>query len=61
MLTIKHVATCYTNIGNEYDKALDYFSKSFEIYKLSLKPNHPSIATSYNNIDGVYTNKGGNN
>jgi len=41
----------------EYSKALEYFEKSLEIMKIALPANHPSLATSYNNIGWVYRNR----
>ena len=42
----------------EYSKALEYYEKSHEIYVKSLPPNHPDLATSYNNIGLVYSDMG---
>jgi tetratricopeptide (TPR) repeat protein len=42
------------------DIALEYYSKSLEIRKETLPPNHPDIATSYNNIGSIFSNKGDN-
>ena len=39
---------------NEYDKALEYYSKSLAIWKDILGENHTDVATSYNNI-GIST------
>jgi hypothetical protein len=35
---------------SENEKALDYFLKSLETYKLLLPPNHPDIAIAHNKI-----------
>ena len=43
----------YDGMG-EYSKALSYYEKDLEISQKSLPPNHPNLATSYNNIGGVY-------
>ena len=37
---------------------MDYYSKSLEILKEKLPPNHRDIAMSYNYIDSIYNNKG---
>ena len=42
----------------EYSKALSSYERSLEIKKVALPPNHPGLATSYNNIAGVYKNMG---
>ena len=42
----------------EYPKALSSYERSLEIYKVMLPPNHPLLATSYNNIGLVYKNMG---
>jgi tetratricopeptide (TPR) repeat protein len=42
----------------KYDTALEYYNKSLKIIIESLRPNHPNIATSYNNIGLIYYNKG---
>ncbi|CAF1460008.1 unnamed protein product, partial [Rotaria sordida] len=47
----------YANMG-EYAKALSFCEKSLEIQKIALRPNHPDLATSYNNIGTVYYNMG---
>jgi tetratricopeptide (TPR) repeat protein len=44
----------------KYDTALDYYNKSLKIRIESLPPNHPDIATSYDNIGSIYYNKGEN-
>ncbi|CAF2225424.1 unnamed protein product, partial [Rotaria magnacalcarata] len=36
----------------DYSKALEYFEKSLKISEISLPPNHPDLAYSYNNIGG---------
>jgi len=57
------MATVYTNIGSvytrqgEYKKALEYYSKALDISRFVLGENHPSIATSYNNIGVVSYSK----
>jgi tetratricopeptide (TPR) repeat protein len=57
---LEKCARLYKNILINNDKALEYYSKSLEIFKETLPPNHPDIATSYNNIGGIYDNKGDN-
>ncbi|CAF4316735.1 unnamed protein product, partial [Rotaria sordida] len=42
----------------DYSKALEFYEKDLEITKKALPPNHPDLATSYNNIGGVYKNMG---
>ncbi|CAF5132424.1 unnamed protein product, partial [Rotaria magnacalcarata] len=42
----------------EYSKALEFYEKHLEITKIFLPPNHPDLATSYNNIGGVYDSMG---
>ena len=49
-------ASYYHNLGwvydsmGKYSKALSSYERSFEIRKVALPPNHPSLADSYNNI-----------
>jgi tetratricopeptide (TPR) repeat protein len=40
----------------EYSKALSSHEKALVIKQQSLPPNHPDLASSYNNIGGVYEN-----
>jgi hypothetical protein len=47
------LGTVYDKMG-EYSKALSSYERSLEIYKIALPPNHPDLATSYNNIGSVY-------
>ncbi|CAF4619444.1 unnamed protein product, partial [Rotaria socialis] len=42
----------------KYLEALDYFEKTIKIEEKSLSPTDPALATSYNNIGGVYDNMG---
>ncbi|CAF3495163.1 unnamed protein product [Rotaria socialis] len=64
------IGLLYHNMG-EYSKALEfyekankiyialeYFEKSIKIIEISLPPTHPFLATSYNNIGGVYYSMG---
>jgi tetratricopeptide (TPR) repeat protein len=41
----------------DYSKALEFFKKSLKIREKALPPNHPDLATSYNNIGMTYCNK----
>jgi tetratricopeptide (TPR) repeat protein len=52
------IAKIYECTLIKYDTALDYYYKSLKIRIESLQPNHPDIATSYNNIGLIYNNKG---
>jgi len=36
------------------EKAIEYYEKVLEIFEKMLPPNHPLLATSYNNIGVVY-------
>ncbi|CAF2981186.1 unnamed protein product [Rotaria sp. Silwood2] len=47
----------YDNMG-EYSKALSSYERSLEITKIALPPNHPDLASSYNNIGVVYKEMG---
>jgi tetratricopeptide (TPR) repeat protein len=47
----------YKNMG-DYPKALSSYEKALNIRKQSLPPNHPSLASSYDNIGNVYKNMG---
>ena len=40
-----------------YDKALEHYQKSLAIYLKQLGPEHPYVATSYNNMANVYKDK----
>ncbi|CAF4361244.1 unnamed protein product [Rotaria sordida] len=42
----------------KYSKALSSYERSLEIRKIALPPNHPDLASSYNNIGLVYDNMG---
>jgi Tfp pilus assembly protein PilF len=42
----------------KYPEAITYYEKSLEIAQKTLPANHPSLATSYNNIGAVYRNMG---
>jgi tetratricopeptide (TPR) repeat protein len=57
---LEKCAYIYKSVLVDYDKALEYYYKSLEIYKETLPPNHPDIARSYNNIGGIYSEKGDN-
>ena len=47
----------YDDMG-EYSKALSSYEQSLEIYEVTLSPNHPDLAASYNNIGNVYSKMG---
>ncbi|CAF1445093.1 unnamed protein product, partial [Rotaria sp. Silwood1] len=47
----------YYDMG-EYSKALSSYERSLEIRKIALPPNHPDLASSYNNIGNVYNKMG---
>ncbi|CAF4379756.1 unnamed protein product [Rotaria sp. Silwood2] len=47
------IGNVYYNMG-EYSKALSSYERSLEIRKIALPPNHPNLASSYNNIGNVY-------
>ncbi|CAF3916699.1 unnamed protein product [Didymodactylos carnosus] len=55
-LAHNNLGTVYGNQG-DYDKALKCYDKSLEIKLISLPPNHPDIARTYNNIGLVYWNQ----
>ncbi|CAF3819552.1 unnamed protein product [Rotaria magnacalcarata] len=42
----------------EYSKALSSHERSLDILKIALPPNHPNLASSYNNIGNVYSDMG---
>ena len=42
----------------EFSKALSYYEQSLEIRKVVLPPNHPNLATSYNNIGLLHHSTG---
>ena len=42
----------------DYDKAIEYYEKSLQIFEKNLPPNHSDLATSYNNIGKVYKSMG---
>jgi len=41
-------------VKGEYDKALEYYQKTSNIFEKVLGGEHPSTATSYNNIAWLY-------
>ena len=43
-----------------YSYLLEYYQKSLAIYLKQLGPEHPDVATSYNNIGFVHREKGDN-
>ncbi|CAF3671293.1 unnamed protein product [Rotaria sp. Silwood1] len=47
------LGTVYAQMG-EYSKAITLYQRSLELKKVALPPNHPDLATSYNNIGAVY-------
>ncbi|CAF4380811.1 unnamed protein product, partial [Rotaria sordida] len=42
----------------DYSKALEFCEKAHKIFEKALPPNHPNLATSYNNIGQVYKDMG---
>ena len=42
----------------EYDKAIEYYDKAFEIQLATIGENHPSTATTYNNLGSAWGNMG---
>ncbi|CAF1033033.1 unnamed protein product [Rotaria sordida] len=48
-----YLGRAYAEMG-EYSKALSSFEQSLEIRKITLPPNHPDLASSYNGIGMVY-------
>jgi tetratricopeptide (TPR) repeat protein len=46
------------NGQGEYAEALTFYEKALEIEQNTLSPNHPDLASSYNNIGLVYDNMG---
>jgi tetratricopeptide (TPR) repeat protein len=50
-------AKIYYILG-EYDKAIEYYEKSLKIQLVTLGENHPSTATTYNNIGSAWKSKG---
>ncbi|CAF4157256.1 unnamed protein product [Rotaria sordida] len=51
------LARVYDNMG-ENSKALKYYEKNLEFKQKTFPPNHPHLASSYNNIGLVYYNMG---
>merc|ERR1712072_179531 len=47
----------YEDQGNQ-DKAIEYFEKSLAIKLETLGSEHPSVASSYNNLGAVYETQG---
>ena len=62
-----NLANTFNNIGvvyrikGEYNKALDYFHKCFDIQTVKLGKNHPYLAYSYGNIALTFENIGDKN
>ena len=42
----------------DYEKALEYYGKALDVKERVLGSDHPSTATTYNNMAGVYKAKG---
>ena len=42
----------------DYEKAIEYYTEAFNIQQKTLPANHPDLATSYNNMAGVYYHMG---
>ncbi|CAF4181542.1 unnamed protein product [Rotaria sordida] len=51
------LGTVYKDIG-EYSKAITFYERAIDIYKKMNPPNHPDLASSYNNIGLVYYKMG---
>ncbi|CAF1591949.1 unnamed protein product [Didymodactylos carnosus] len=47
-----------SNFQSKYDKALENYEKTLEIQLKALPSNHPSLATTYNNIGSALKAKG---
>jgi len=54
---LSKLGNCEKKFGN-YDKALEYYQKCLDIRLKTLGAEHPSVATSYDNIGSVWNNKG---
>ena len=54
---LNQLGLAYANMG-EYSRVLSYYEQSLEIRKLTLPPNHPNLANSYNNIGSVFASMG---
>ena len=48
---------CMKDTG-EYSKAIFHYEKALQIREITLPPNHPDVAESYNNIGLVYERMG---
>ena len=57
-LLLTTTSVCVYDKMGEYSKALSYYEKALEIRQKTLPPNHPDLATSYNNIGLVYYKMG---
>ncbi|CAF4984167.1 unnamed protein product, partial [Rotaria socialis] len=38
----------------DYSKTIELYNKALQIFETHLPRNHPSVATSYSNLGGVY-------
>ena len=50
-------ATMHYTLG-EYDKAIEFYNKALKIYLATLGENHPSTASTYNNLGLAWSDKG---
>ncbi|CAF0714535.1 unnamed protein product [Adineta steineri] len=56
-----HYYVCLGYVKNDlgdYEKAIWFLEKALEIQEKNFPPNHPDLATSYNNIGSVYNSMG---
>ena len=53
-----HQLGCIKRDLGDYEKAIEYFEQSLEICQKTLPANHPSLATCYGNMAGVYGDMG---
>ena len=58
LLILYHQLAGVKEDQGEYQEALEFHQKCLDIYLKSLPPNHPNLATSYNNIGLVHDKMG---